>query len=42
MINVTAKYGPIDIVQPIFGIILPALILITLIFNSLIIMVLTR
>ena len=42
MINVTAKYGPINIVQPIFGIILPALIFITLIFNSLIILVLTR
>ena len=41
-INVTSWFGPIELVQPTYGYILPQLIFITLIFNSLIILVLTR
>mgnify|MGYP006863588183 CR=1 FL=1 len=41
-INVTDWFGPIHMVQPIYGIILPLLSFTTLIFNSMIILVLTR
>jgi len=41
-INVTLWFGPIQMVQPIYGIMLPCIQFATLIFNSLIILVLTR
>ena len=41
-VNVSTWFGPIELVQPIYGVILPILILITLVSNSLIILVLSR
>ena len=40
--NASDWLGPLDIVQPIYGFIMPALILVTLVANTLIIIVLSR
>ena len=41
-VNVSTWFGPLELVEPIYGWIMPFLIFITLISNSLIILVLSR
>ena len=41
-VNASSWLGPLYLVEPIYGVIMPLLLAVTLIFNTIIIMVLTR